>query len=367
MNAAERIEVLADTLAGNGELTDQAWRAALHAMPRHLFVPAVAWAYPYQGPGYRIDRERDPESWWDAAYADQSIITQIDDGAAEAGGGDGTYTSSLSAPGVVVEFLELLAPHDGDRVLEIGTGTGWTAGLLAARVGAENVISIEIDPALHAQAAANLERAGHAPRLVLGDGARGWAEGAPYDRVQVTAGVRAVPYSWVEQVRPGGMIVFPWMPYFEPGHKVCLTVGGDGAAVGRLAGGARYMMIRDQRMPAAPKYEGGYRKRAALVDPRRILRAGYGADVTIAGCLPDVAVTLGNAEPFEAWAWTADSGAHVVGSDVEQFGARDLWDELEAAFFRWLSWGEPERRRFGLTVTPQGQHVWLDGPDKVIG
>jgi hypothetical protein len=217
------------------------------------------------------------------------------------------------------------------------------------------------------KAMSNMREAGYAPRLVLGDGALGWADEAPYDRVHVTVGVREVPYAWVEQVRPGGVIAFPWMPDFEPGHKVCLTVGDDGTAIGRLAGGARFMMLRDQRAPVAPKYEGSYRKRKAALDPRRIFRAGYGADVAIAGCLPDVSAIRSDAESSEAWAWTGGSGAHVVGFDVEQFGDRDLWDELEAAFFQWLSWGQPERNRFGLTVTPEGQHVWLDKPDNPIG
>ncbi|WP_245679470.1 methyltransferase domain-containing protein [Actinomadura hibisca] len=365
MNVPEHIEALADMLTASGELTDPAWRAALHAVPRHRFVPPVAWANPYNAPGFRIDGGQRPHEWLSAAYADQPIITQLDDGATEIGG-EGDYTSSLSAPGVVLEFLELLDPYEGDRVLEIGTGSGWTAALLAYRVGDENVTSVEIDPDLLARAAANLEGAGYSPRLVLGDGAEGWQEGAPYDRVHVTAGVSQVPYSWIEQTRPGGVIVFPWMPEFEPGHKVRLIVGDDGTATGRFVGGTRYMMLRNQRTPTAPTHEGPYRERSSVLDPRRILRSGYGADVAIAGCLPHVSMVFEPGPPFEGWLWTGDSGAHVVGPDVRQFGERDLWDELEAAFFRWVKWGQPERGRFGMTVTPDGQQVWLDSPDNPI-
>ncbi|GAA2426843.1 methyltransferase domain-containing protein [Actinomadura vinacea] len=365
MNVPERIEVLADKLTANGELTEPAWRAALHAVPRHWFVPPVAWANPYNAPGFRIDCEQRPQEWLDAAYEDQSIITQFDDGATEIGG-EGDYTSSLSAPGVVLEFLELLNPYGGDRVLEIGTGSGWTAGLLAYRVGDDNVTSVEIDSDLLSRAADNLKGAGYSPRLVLGDGAEGRQEGAPYDRVHVTAGVGKVPYSWVEQTRPGGVIAFPWMPEFEPGHKVCLTLGDDGTATGRFVGGTRYMMLRNQRTPSAPTHEGPYRERSAALDPRRIFRSGYGADVAIAGCLPDVSVIRALGPPFESWLWAGDSGARVVGTDVQQFGERDLWDELEAALFRWVRWGQPERSRFGLSVTPDGQRVWLDSPDNPV-
>ncbi|WP_242910856.1 methyltransferase domain-containing protein [Actinomadura terrae] len=365
MNVPELIEALADRLTANGELTDPAWRAALRAVPRHQFVPPVAWANPYDAPGCGIDREQRPDEWLKAAYEDQSIITQIDDGAT-AIGGEGDFTSSLSAPGVVLEFLELLDAYDDDRVLEIGTGSGWTAGLLAYRVGDENVTSVEVDPELLTRAADNLKEARYSPRLVLGDGAEGCSDGAPYDRVHVTAGVGRVPYSWVEQTRPGGVIVFPWMPEFEPGHKVRLTVDGEGSASGRFVGGTRYMMLRGQRTPAAPTHEGPYRERDATLDPRRVFRSGYGADVAIAGCLPDVSVVRGPGSPFEGWLWTGDSGAHVVGSEVRQFGERDLWDEMEAAFFRWVKWGQPERSRFGMTVASHGQRVWLDSPDNPI-
>ncbi|MFC4587443.1 methyltransferase domain-containing protein [Sphaerisporangium corydalis] len=367
MNPWRRVEALADELAGNGELTDKVWREALHAVPRHLFVPAVAWVNPYEAPGYRIDRERDPDSWWTAAYADLSIITQLDDGMTELGGGSsGDYTSSLSAPGAVVEFLELLDPYDGDRVLEIGTGTGWTAGLLSHRVGDTNVTSVEIDQAVLAVAATNLKEAGYAPRLVHGDGEKGRPEAAPFDRVHVTCGVVTVPYAWVEQTRPGGTIAFPWMPEFEPGHKVSLTVGRDGTATGRFSGGARYMMLRGQRTPDSPTYEGAYRKREATLDPRRIFRSGYGFDVAMAGCLPDVSVATNDGGPFEVWLWAGGSGAHLSGSDVRQFGDRSLWDEVEGVFFRWVGWGHPERSRFGMTVTAEGQHIWLDLPDNPI-
>ncbi|HEY2579941.1 MAG TPA: protein-L-isoaspartate(D-aspartate) O-methyltransferase, partial [Streptosporangiaceae bacterium] len=52
---------------------------------------------------------------------------------------------------------------------------------------------------------------------------------------------------------------------------------------------------------------------------------------------------------------------------VEQAGGRRLWDEVEAAYFTWLGWGSPGRGRFGMTVLPNGQHIWLDDPSRVIG
>jgi protein-L-isoaspartate O-methyltransferase len=234
------------------------WRAPLRQVPRHLFVPDRAWCTPDDGAGFVIDRGSDPARWMEAAYADMSIVTQLDDGATDVVKGKGEYTSSLSAPSVTLAGLSLLNPDRDDRILEIGTGTGWTAGLLSHVVGDENVTSIEIDQEVLTQAAGNLEEARYSPRLVLGDGAKGWLKGAPYDRVHVTCGVREVPYAWVEQTRPGGVIVLPWMSSPDSGQLTCLTVHDDGTAVGRFYGEVNFMMLRTQRFHAqdAPESPG---------------------------------------------------------------------------------------------------------------
>ncbi|MBA9002648.1 methyltransferase domain-containing protein [Thermomonospora cellulosilytica] len=223
------------------------WRAPLYEVPRHLFVPERAWCTPDGRPGYLIDRSRDPEQWVRAAYTDMAIVTQLDDGATDIGSGDGEYTCSLSAPSMVLAGLSLLSPERGDRVLEIGTGTGWTAALLSHRVGAENVTTVEVDPALGMRAVERLKAVGYRPRVVVGDGAEGFPERAPYDRVHVTCGVREVPYAWVEQTRPGGVIVLPWMHSPHSGELTRLTVHEDGTATGRFYGEVDFMMLRAQR------------------------------------------------------------------------------------------------------------------------
>ena len=72
--------------------------------------------------------------------------------------------------------------------------------------------SIEVDPGIAAQAAATLTTVRHAPRLITGDGADGYPPGAPYDRVHSTCAVAQIPHAWIEQTRPGGLIVTPWQP-----------------------------------------------------------------------------------------------------------------------------------------------------------
>lgn len=368
----ERIERLADRLEATGQLGDPIWRQALHAVPRHLFVPPVAWTMSLDGTGRRIDLAADPDGWWDAAYADQPIITQADDGATEPGTGRGSASSSLSAPGIVTTFLELLDPFDGDRVLEIGTGTGWTAALLASRPGVR-VTTIEVDAQIAEQAVANLKAAGCDVQVVVGDGVQGHPDGAPFDCVHVTCGVVTVPYAWVRQTRPGGVIVFPWMPWYEGGHQTRLTVRRDGTAIGGFFGGCAYMRLRSQRPIEESTSRGEIRESTTQVDPRRVFHASPGLDVAIAGLFPDLGATRITTDEggFKAWLWTADCGAQLIrdpggGITVLQYGPRDLWNEVEDAFFRWLEWGRPGRDRFGITVTPDGQAIWLDAPGNVL-
>ncbi|MEU0567589.1 methyltransferase domain-containing protein [Nonomuraea sp. NPDC005983] len=369
MNAGERGNALSDKIADLGD----EWRAAMHAVPRHLFIPDKAWCHPDDAPGYPIDRAVDPGTWLDAVYSDAAIVTQTDDGASDVAEGEGEYTSSCSMPSLVAAGLGALSPFDGDEVLEIGTGTGWTAGLLAHRLGDENVTSIEIDRAVFDAAAENLSRSGHEPRLILGDGAAGCSEGAPYDQVHVTCGVLEVPYAWVEQTRVGGVIVLPWMPRWEGGYLTKLTVTGDGTAVGRFHTGVAYMMLRSQRW-SPPQLDGSYRDSASYLDPRRVVRSSTGAGIAIAATLPDVSGAYADQDDgeFHLSLWSGDSDAQVHYSPafkrvaVLQRGARDLWDELEAAYLRWVSWGGPDRARFGMTVSPDGQHIWLDTPANTV-
>lgn len=95
-----------------------------------------------------VDRAADPERWWAAVTTDTVLVTQVDDGRGDVTAGQGSASSSNSAPGAVFPMLEQLQVHDHHRVLDIGTGTGWTAALLSWRVGAANVTTVEIDPGL---------------------------------------------------------------------------------------------------------------------------------------------------------------------------------------------------------------------------
>jgi protein-L-isoaspartate O-methyltransferase len=202
---------LVEELVAAGTVADD-WRAAFEAVPRHAFIPDLTW---HDGtangrwgliPRHRAD---DPDGWLLAAYQDDSVITQVDDG--EPGGPEGTGvlpSSSASMPTVVAVMLRALDVHDGQNVLEIGTGTGYNAALLAHRLGAHHVTSVEIDPIVADAARHALNQAGyHGITVVTADGAQGFPSHAPYDRVLSTASCQQIPYPWVAQTVSGGKVM----------------------------------------------------------------------------------------------------------------------------------------------------------------
>jgi protein-L-isoaspartate O-methyltransferase len=145
------------------------------------------------------------------------IVTQVDDGTPlDLDAVGDLSTSSASQPSYVFRMLAAIAVQPGMRVLEIGTGTGYTAALLSARLGDRNVTTIEVDEDVADDAKRALTRAGFRPTVLLGDGARGYPPNARYDRVIATCLVRAVPYAWVEQTLPGGLILTPWGTAYHP-------------------------------------------------------------------------------------------------------------------------------------------------------
>ncbi|MGH3928372.1 MAG: methyltransferase domain-containing protein [Pseudonocardiaceae bacterium] len=208
-DAARLHDSLIDELTADGDLTPD-WREAFLAVPRHLFIPDTVWRHDpaIDAPDDLVPVRRDeqPGLWLEIAYANSSVTVQVDDGRPAGLDGRGRdISSSASHPGIVAQMLAASGARPGERVLEIGTGTGYNSALLAHRLGAHNVISVEIDEALAGGAQRALEAAGYAAVTVLiGDGALGHPDGAPYDRILCTASVQQVPYTWVRQTRPAG-------------------------------------------------------------------------------------------------------------------------------------------------------------------
>lgn len=157
---------------------------AMLAVPRHVFLPSVSLA---------------------TAYADEAVPTHWENGAA---------VSSASQPAIVAIMLEQLQVAPGMRVLEIGAGTGYNAALLAELVGPSgSVTTVDIDPEIVCETREHLDAAGYSSvRVVAADGAGGWPEGTPYERIILTVGASDITPAWFAQLADGGVMVLPlWL------------------------------------------------------------------------------------------------------------------------------------------------------------
>ncbi|MEU5136963.1 methyltransferase domain-containing protein [Streptomyces californicus] len=233
---------------------DAAWlRDAFLTVPReHFTPPRVWWPSPREDGLYSlIDRDERPNAWLKAVYSTGApLITQMDDGLIPpAGPAKGAFTSSISSSGVIIELLRHLAPEPGERVLELGTGTGYTTALLATRTGPGTVVSIEVDPSIAERARHNLHSQGLDPLVITGDGEQGHPPAGPFDRIVATASVREIPRAWLEQLRPGGVLLAPLDSPLGCDLLLRLTGTGPGIAHGKFMEKVHFMRVRGQREP----------------------------------------------------------------------------------------------------------------------
>jgi len=135
---------------------------------------------------------------------------------------------TISQPYIVALSTDLVAPQPGQRVLEIGTGSGYQAAILAEIVS--KVYSIEIVPSLGREAAERLRTLGYANVEVrIGDGYAGWPEQAPFDSIVVTAAAPRVPQALVDQLKPGGRMVIPVGASHEAQELLLVVKRPDGS------------------------------------------------------------------------------------------------------------------------------------------
>jgi protein-L-isoaspartate(D-aspartate) O-methyltransferase len=250
MSAAETAHHhLIDQLIGRGALWSGPLIEAFRSTPRHLFLDRV---FCYQS----ARQDNEPGRWREVCtknpgraelrllYSDRALTTRL----SASPGRVAVPISSSTQPSLMAQMLEDLHLRPGLRVLELGTGTGYNAALLARLAG--RVVSVDVDREVLAEAAAHLRAfPDRKVQLHCGDGRQGFPAEAPFDRILVTAATPDVEPAWLEQLAPAGLLVAPLE--LAPGVAYLLrgtvTANAEGCAFeGHLTRPAYFMPLRGE-------------------------------------------------------------------------------------------------------------------------
>lgn len=339
-----------------GDITDQRWRHVFATVPRHALVPRYYRSDNYQ----EIDgsTEDDHPTWLQSVYSDETLITQIT---------PYTVTSSGTMPGLVALMLRALDVHDHHRVLQVGTGTGYTAALLCERLGSQQVTTIDIDPELVRAASIRLASVGYQPSAITGNGAHGHPAHAPFDRFLATCSLHRIP-SVALPSRPGRP---DRRAHRQGAHRPRRRRRGSRRRPFPVRGGY-FMPLRDSGDDSVDIDHTATttqdEPRHTSLGPRDTFYQQH-MRFLLTVALPEVSVGQHGPSLDEliicdhagstARLDTSDNGTFVV----TETGSRAPWTEVEQLHQLWQACDQPHRERFGLSVIPGRQWIWLDTPD----
>ncbi len=237
---------LVEAMRARGDLRDARLEQAFLTIPRALFLPGLP-----------------PE----VVYSDDAIAIKR--------AADGTVIASSSQPSMMALMLEQLNLKPGMNVLEIGTGTGYNAAIMQHLVGPTGLVTtIELDPQIGEAAMDNLARAGMAAvKVVIGDGAAGFAPRASYDRIIATAGIWDIPAAWVRQLKPRGILVAPlWLEGFQ--YSAAFELQSDGTLYSDTNYPCGFVRLRGAGMGEEGSFRVGslltVQANAATIDPAQL-------------------------------------------------------------------------------------------------
>lgn len=348
---------LIEELQRKGALTDARIAAAFAAVPRHLFLPGL-----------------DPER----VYRDEAIITKQQ---------EGINLSSSSQPAMMAIMLGQLAVEPGQRILEIGAGTGYNAALLRTLVGTSgHVTTIDVDDDIVAAARAGLTAAGYGDVVtILGDGGYGHAPGAPYDRIILTVGADDLLPAWIEQLRPDGLLVLP-LNIGPEMYSVALRKLPDGTLLSESLSPCGFIRLRgafasseqtltigewDLRCIPGPRLATDHLPAllAREIAPASLPADAAGADFFLAFTGEPLAQLSRRAAPPDAArvhlalldttaasgcllpAWSRQGQPATV--SVRRFGSSATYERLRTHLARWVALGRPQVGQLHVRVFPQ--------------
>ena len=339
-------DALVDKLARDGAVRSPAIERAFRHVPRHYFLPNLS-----------------PQ----AAYQDEAIVTHQRDDTDE-------WISSSSQPAMMAIMLEQLHVEPGQRVLEVGAGTGYNAALLAELTGQPgNVWTVDVDQGFCVEARTHLGAVGKEDvHVVCADGWQGWPDAAPYDRIIVTASAYDIAPAWYDQLLEGGALVLPW----GPPHGIQRSLGfirRDGFLDQQSGHSCGFMKMRGERewkeTPVPSKAEeSAERLWSTAPSPVSGIELDHLAYFLSLFLWPLIPIVY----------WQGEQPAVTDVSQVRKLGLMDSsrrivttverdvswktvgqWNEatadaLERVTHLWQQWGQPTPDQVHLTAYPRG-------------
>lgn len=344
------------------------WWESISEVPRHLLVPR--WWAQDAGRWMCVDGPADEEMWVKAAFTDSTLVTRVgpthaDDARAEQPA-VGMPTSSSTLPSLVVAMLEHARVGPGDEVLDLATGSGYSAALACHLLTDELVTTMDIDPYLTEVAAERLDYIGYRPQVVTGDAA-GPLPGV-FDRIVSMVSVPRIPVSWLHALPAGGRLV---TTIAGTGLIITADKTPEGGASGRIEWdraafmatrtGSDYAGLLNDVFTTASEAEGDVH-----LSPFPVLDVMRAWEVwsmlTLAA--PDIEHRTGTGDDGSRMTWLL----HPDGSwarartpegertaTVHQGGPRRLYTLLDDIRWRWLEHGELPVYGAQVTITPEGE------------
>lgn len=341
------------------------WRAPVAATPRHRLVPT--WWRHLAPHGWTLRTgQADRQRWLRAAYSDRTLVTRVGTAHADLADAEthptGRPTSSATDPRLVVRMLQHTLIDDHMDVLDVGTGSGYSAALLAHRLGPEHVTSLDVDPYLTQAAAKRLDQP--APRFVTTD-ATGPLPGV-YDRIVSTVNMPYVPASWLHALRPGGRLVT-----VIAGTTLILTADKnthDDGATGRIEWDrAGFMPTRTgPDFPPDPGTTEAFERDGEHVTTGRypVIHVAEAWEIASALALTAPGIQHGYREDADGrhtavmahddGSWARATGHRGQPPTVHQGGPRRLWDLLDQIRHDWLTDGYLQLYGARARIEPDG-------------
>jgi protein-L-isoaspartate(D-aspartate) O-methyltransferase len=343
----------------------EATQKAYLATPRHQFVRRYRrWGVKE----WNEVSEDNLEEHLATLYADRALVLFGDD--------DDDVPSTISQPSFVLRMLDMLQLEPGQKVFELGAGSGWNAALMGHLVGEKGCIySLELIPEMAQRAAATIDRLGiKNVNVIEGEGGEGYAAGAPYDRAIFTAGAYDLPHPFFEQIKEGGLFLVviksegggDTLALLRKEHEYFESIDSVACGFVQMRGKYQLESLKPIRLEELPEWQELKEK---LINTRPFWWGGKGKQDFPWRTL-GVRSFLGITEPsFRSFKiqteetgrnqhyfglWDPEEKSLVIAKDdlLRSYGSSPAEERLIKSLERWVKLGMPSAASFSLKIYP---------------